>query len=127
MFLYTLSSRKNNDLQWLVIGKFFCFVCERTMDSNKLKRRTRIHKDLLSLPDEEVRKELREHHNIKMEREAKRKRVEEIATEEGLSIPQEVKSFDKESVRNEMVIENQQYKAKIEFGRIVADIIDEEN
>ena len=106
--------------------KVVCLVCERSMDSDKLKSHTRIHKDLLSLSEDEVKKELRERHDIKMERDAKRRRVEEIAVQEGLSIPQEVKSIDKESVRNELIIENELYKAKIELGRIVADIIDEE-
>ena len=106
--------------------KVVCLVCERSMDSDKLKRHTRIHKDLLSLSEDEVKKELRERHDILMERDAKRRRVEEIAVQEGLSIPQEVKSIDKESVRNELIIENELYKAKIELGRIVADIIDEE-
>ena len=86
--------------------KVVCLVCERSMDSDKLKRHTRIHKDLLSLSEDEVKKELRERHDIKIEREAKRRRAEEIAGEEGLSIPQEVKSIDKESVRNELIIEN---------------------
>ena len=106
--------------------KVVCLVCERSMDSDKLKRHTRIHKDLLSLSEDEVKKELRERHDIIMERDAKRRRVEEIAVEEGLSIPQEIKSIDKESVRNELIIGNELYKAKIELGRIVADIIDEE-
>ena len=106
--------------------KVVCLVCERSMDSDKLKRHTRIHKDLLSLSEDEVKKELRERHDILMERDAKRRRVEDIAVEEGLSIPQEVKSIDKESVRNELIIGDELYKAKIELGRIVADIIDEE-
>ena len=48
--------------------KVVCLVCERSMDSDKLKRHTRIHKDLLSLSEDEVKKELRERHDIKMER-----------------------------------------------------------
>ena len=55
---------------------------------------------------------------------------EKLNEEEGLSIPQKViseKTIDKETVRKEMVEENQQYIAKIELGRMVAAIIDEEN
>ena len=110
--------------------KVNCMICMKSMRSDKLKQHTRTHQDLLSLPEEEVKKELRARHNMQLEREAKRKRIEEIAAEEELSIPQEVKavkSNDKETVRNEMLMENEQYKAKIELGRIVADIIDEEN
>ena len=106
--------------------KVVCSVCERVMDSDKLKRHTRIHKSLLSLKEEDVKKELRKRHKIKLEREAKRKRVEEIATREGLFIPKEIQSIDKESIRNELLVGNQLYEAKIELGRIVEDIIAEE-
>ena len=88
------------------------------------------HKDLLSLPEEELKEELRARHTVAIEREVKRKRVEEIAEEEGLSIPQEVtaeETIDKETVRKEMMMENHQYIAKIELGRMIAAIIDEEN
>ena len=100
------------------------------MDSDKLKRHSLIHKDLLSLPEEQVKEELRVRHAMQMEREAKRQRIEEIAAEEGLSLPKEVtaeETIDKETVRKEMMEENQQYIAKIELGRMVAAIIDEEN
>ena len=100
------------------------------MRDDKLQRHMKKHKDLLSLPEEELKKELRVRHAINIEREVKRKRIEEIALEEELSIPQELKaekSLDKETVRNEMMMENEQYNAKIELGRIVADIIVEDS
>ena len=49
------------------------------MDSDKLKRHSLIHKDLLSLPGKEVKKELRVRHTTRIEREAKRQQIEEIA------------------------------------------------
>ena len=45
------------------------------MDSDKLTRHRRIHKDLLSLPDKQVKEELRKRHAKQLAREAKRKRV----------------------------------------------------
>ena len=110
-----------------------CLVCGKCMRSDVLQRHSDTHKDLLSLPEEEVKEELRVRHDDKVartERTAKRQRIQEIAEEEGLSIPKEVaseKTFDKETVRKEMVEENQQYIAKIELGRMIASIIDEEN
>ena len=103
------------------------------MDSDKLKRHSLIHKDLLALPEEEMKEELRVRHADEVqrtEREAKRQRIEEIVEEEGLTIPKEVASEkmpDKETVRKEMEEENQQYNAKIELGRMIGSIIDEGN
>ena len=103
-----------------------CKVCKKWMRSDTIKTHMKMHKDLLSLPEEELKEELRIRHTAQLEREVKRKRIEEIAVEEGLSIPQEVITIDKETIRKEILIENQQYNAKIELGRIVADVIDEE-
>ena len=44
--------------------KIECTVCFKKMRSDKLKRHRRIHKDLLSLPDEQVKEELRKRHAI---------------------------------------------------------------
>ena len=103
------------------------------MRSDTLKRHTRSHKDILTMTEEEMKEELRVRHADEVqrtERAAKRQRIEEIAEEEGLMIPKEVaseKTLDKETLRKEMVEENQQYIAKIELGRMIASIIDEEN
>ena len=89
------------------------------MRSDHLQRHSNTHKDLLSLPEEEM----------KEERGVKRQRIVEIE-DEGLIIPKEVtseKTLDKETIRKEMVEENQQYIAKIELGKMIASIIDEEN
>jgi len=105
-------------------------VCGKRMRSDNVKQHMKMHKDLLDLSEEELKEELRIRHTVEVEREAKRQRIEEIACGEGLSIPQEViaeNTIDKETVRKEMMMENQQYIAKIELGRMVAAIIDEEN
>ena len=99
-----------------------CTVCEKWMRSDKLQRHMKTHNDLLSLSEEELKEELRARHTIQLEREAKRQRIEEIAAEEGLSLPKEVtaeETIDKETVRKEMMEENQQYISKIELGRML--------
>ena len=98
------------------------------MDSDKLKRHSLIHKDLLSLPEEEVKEELRARHATQLEREAKRQRIEEIAAEEGLSIPKEIsdtQTLDKENLRENLLRDNQLYMEKIELGKNISSIMDE--
>ena len=90
----------------------------------------KVHTDLLSLPAEEVKEELRLRHAAQVEREAKQQQIKEIAEKEGLPIPQEIldtQVLDKDTVRKEMKEENQQYIEKIELGRIVAAVIHEEH
>ena len=110
-----------------------CIVCKKSMRSDNLQRHSNTHKDLLSLPEEEMKEELRTRHAIQLEREAravKRRRIEEFAAEEKLAIPLEViaeERIGKEKVRNEMEMENRQYIDKIELGRIIADVLEEGN
>ena len=66
--------------------KVICLICEKSMRSDKLKDHSLIHKDLLALPEEEMKEELRVRHADEVqrtEREAKRQRIEEIVEEEG--------------------------------------------
>ena len=61
-----------------------CTICGKRMRSDTLKRHIRIHKDILSMTDEEVRVELRERHAENLRREERRKKVLEIASEENI-------------------------------------------
>ena len=75
------------------------------------------HKDLLSLTEEEVRKELRVRHADEVQRveqEAKRRRLEEIVAEEGLSLPKDTIA-EKENEEEE---ENQHLKSDRQRGRM---------
>ena len=56
-----------------------CMVCEKWMRSDILQRHIKKHKDLFSLPEEEVKEELRTRHATQLERDAKRQRIKEIA------------------------------------------------
>ena len=108
--------------------KVNCLVCGRCMLSNNLKRHAKIHKDLLSLSDEQVKKELRKRHATQLEREAKRKRVEDIALEQGVSPPEEISNtqpLEKDDLREDLLKDNQLYLEKIELGKVVSSILDE--
>ena len=64
-----------------------CDVCSKPMRSNNSKRHKKTHKDLLSLPDNEIKDELKSRQESKKKQEAKIQRVEEIARENDLAIP----------------------------------------
>ena len=59
-----------------------CSICSKSMRSDILKRHTKTHKDILSLPEEEARQELRIRHEVQTQREEKRQKLEEIAQQE---------------------------------------------
>ena len=110
-----------------------CLVCRKKMRRDVLRRHTNTHKDLLSLSEEEVKKELRVRHAADVEQTehaAKRQRIQEIAEEECLTIPPEVRlstPTDRETLLREMVKDDQEHINKIEHGRMVASILDDGN
>ena len=111
-----------------------CTVCGKRMRSDTLKRHIRIHKDILSMTDEEVRVELRERHAESLRREERRKKVLKIALEENIpsSDCNEVALFSYDttnsvSLREDMNYNNQEYIAKIELGEQIAAIMIDDN
>ena len=105
-----------------------CTVCEKWMRSDKLKGHAKTHTDLLSLPMEEVKEELRSRHAAQVEREVKQQQIKEIAEEEGLPIPSEIldtQPLDKETLREVLSRNNQRYLEKIELGKNISSILDE--
>ena len=111
-----------------------CTICGKRMRSDTLKRHIRIHKDILSMTDEEVRVELRERHAESLRREERRKKVLEIALEENIpsSDCNEVALFSYDttnsvSLREDMNYNNQEYIAKIELGEQIATIMIDDN
>ena len=48
------------------------------------------HTDLLEMPEDQLKEELRSRHAAQVEREAKQQQIKEIAEEEGLPIPSEI-------------------------------------
>ena len=64
-----------------------CDVCNKSMRSNNLQRHKQVHKDILSLSDDEIKEELRARHEIKKKQEVKIRRIEEIARESDYHSP----------------------------------------
>ena len=108
-----------------------CTVCEKWMRSDNLKSHSNVHKDLLDLPEEEIETELKRRHDEKVERTEKRQKVITIAENLNVSIPEELLTTDKgetcnkETLRQEMEDENRRYNAKIDLGRMISIILDE--
>ena len=106
-----------------------CMVCEKWMRADKMKGHMKIHKDLLSLPEEEVKEELRTRHATQLERDAKRQRIKEIANAEGIPVPKEIieisSEFNGGNLREDMVKDNQLYLERIELGKNIDAIIGE--
>ena len=87
------------------------------------------HKDILAMNDEEAREELRRRHATELDREDRRQRVQEIALQEGVPIElcdgtSTVKP-NIVSLRGELLHDNQEYLEKIQLGKQIASIIDE--
>ena len=72
-----------------------CIVCEKWLRADTLQRHSKTHKDLLSLPDEEMKEELRSRHDVQVAQEVKRQKVVETAQSLGLSVPEEYKGLKK--------------------------------
>ena len=78
--------------------KVECDVCSKLMRSDNLKRHKQTHRDLLSLPVNEIKNELETRQEIKKKREEKIQKIEEIAKENNLAIPEEILNKKRESV-----------------------------
>ena len=107
-----------------------CDMCNKSMRSNNLKRHKQTHKDLLSLPDNEIKNELETRQEIKKKQQEKIRKIEEIARENDLAIPEEVVSRKRESVdeiddvRARCLQNHQLYLEKIEMGNQIATIVE---
>ena len=64
-----------------------CLVCEKWMRVDVLQRRAKTHKDLLILPDEDIKMERQKRHEEKGETEKKRQKIVCIAKNLGVSTP----------------------------------------
>ena len=105
--------------------KVECDVCLKRMRSDHLIRHKLTHKDLLSLPEDQIRVELEARQAIKEKQEAKVKKIKEIAQENNLSIPEEIrKRVDVENVRTRCLQNYQLFLEKIEIGKQVAIMIE---
>ena len=98
------------------------------MRANNLPRHRKKHKDLLSLPDEEIEQELRSRHEARVVQEEKRQKVADIAQNLGVSVPDEVKDtviIEKESVRTQLINLNKVYLERVRIGEEISNILSE--
>ena len=78
--------------------KAACDVCGKPMRSDNLKRHKQTHRDLLALSDNEIKNELKVRQEIKERQEKKIRKIEEIARENNLVIPEEITSKKREYI-----------------------------
>ena len=109
--------------------KVRCSVCGKYMLSNKLKRHSRAHDDILNMSKEEAREELRNRNAVYIQREEKRQKIQEIAEEEGIPLIHcsnvvPVYKLDTTDLEQELLEDNQLYLNKIELGKQIGSIID---
>jgi len=98
------------------------------MRANNLSRHRKTHKDLMSLPEEEIEQELRSRHELREARETKRQKVTDIANNLGLSIPEElghIAIIEKEDVRKRLINNNKVYLQRVTVGEQVSNILSE--
>ena len=107
-----------------------CDVCGKPMRSDNLKRHKQTHKDLLALPDNEIKKELEKRQEFKKKREEKIRKIGEIAKENGLAVPEEIISRKRESadetddVYARCLQNHQLFLEKVQLGKKVASIVE---
>ena len=110
--------------------KVECDVCSKRMRSDHLKRHKKIHKDLLSIPDDKLKAELKRRQKIKKQQEEKIQKVVEIVKENDLALPEEIVSKKSEliekidDVRTKCLQSQQLYLEKIELGKQIANIVE---
>ena len=99
------------------------------MRSDTLQRHMKTHKDLTSLPDEELKEELRLRHDAQKAREEiqqKRRKVVDIAKDIGVSVPEEVKdslSSSDDDVRKRLINNNKVYLERVGLGETISKIL----
>ena len=103
------------------------------MRSNNLKRHKKTHKDLLSLPDNEIKDELKSRQEFKKQEQEEKKKQEEkiqkiveIVRENNLAISEEIvnKKSDEEKALARCLQNHQLYLEKIKLGKLIAIIIE---
>ena len=111
-----------------------CVVCKKWMRKDNLRSHSNIHTNLLDLPKEEIKTELKRRHNEKVQRKEKRQKVIAIAKNLNVSIPEELLStgaedetLDRETLCKEMEDENRRYIGKIELGKMISSILDKKS
>ena len=87
-----------------------------------------IHKDILELPDDELKEELQIRHKLQAENDRKRQRVVDTAQNLGVSVPDEVRDstiVDRGNIRAHLTTLNKIYLEKVDLGEEISNIISE--
>ena len=106
-----------------------CLVCEKWMRKDNAQRHGSTHKDLLSLPEEEIEIELKSRHEEKVETERKRQKIVAIAEKLEVSRPEELKVSDKvnddddEDTHQRLIRNNSIYLENVRIGNEIAHIL----
>ena len=107
-----------------------CEVCEKWMRSDVLGRHMKIHKDLLTLPSDEMEEELKARHArklVRLEKEEKRQKVIATASKLDVSIPPELQdcSFNEENEElplHQRLLHNKKlYLERLRIGEEIAN------
>ena len=107
-----------------------CQVCEKWMRSDNYDRHMKIHKDLLTLPSDEMEEELKARHARKLarlEKEEKRQKVVATASQLNVSIPPELqdRSFNEENEElplHQRLLHNKKlYLERLRIGEEIAN------
>ena len=108
-------------------GQVECIVCYKKMRSDHLKRHMRKHRDLYSLDENDMREEIKDRKRQYDNKEERKRLVREIAQQENAPLEciadQTVR--DTNSLKEELLQDNQEYLDKIELGKKIGLIIDE--
>ena len=91
-----------------------------------------MHKELLSMSENEAREEIRARHDAEIQREIKRQKIIEIAHQEGIPIPKEIMQassgiHDEEDLEEYLLKCNQLHLEKIELGKKIDAITNKAN
>ena len=105
--------------------KVRCLVCGKYIRSDNLKRHQRIHKDILTMNEDEVREELTARHAVSLAREEKGQKIKEMARKEGIPLSKDIiDNGDDGDLEGDLLKDNELYLERIELGNKIAVILD---
>ena len=107
-----------------------CSVCDKWMRSDNYDRHMKIHKDILTLPDDEIEVELKARQVRKLakeEREEKRQQIVKTASKLNVSVPEELQDHSLEELHQRLLKNKSIYLERVKIGEEISKylIIDE--
>ena len=107
-----------------------CSVCDKWMRSDNYDRHMKIHKDILTLPDDEIEVELKVRQVRKLakeEREEKRQQIVKTASKLNVSVPEELQDHSLEELHQRLLKNKTIYLERVKIGEEISKylIIDE--